>query len=167
MTTADIRIRSIATEHIESFHYALDTVARERRYLTFLAAPPLEETRGFVLGMIKNGDPQVVALEDGTVVGWCDIRRHFFPSHAHGGSLGMGILPGYRGRGLGRRLIEAALQAAREAGLVRVELSVHADNDRAIALYEKIGFQREGVARDAVFIDGRYIDTIHMAILYR
>jgi RimJ/RimL family protein N-acetyltransferase len=40
---------------------------------------------------------------------------------------------------------------------------VHADNARAIALYERIGFVREGVARDAVFVDGQYRDAISMA----
>jgi RimJ/RimL family protein N-acetyltransferase len=44
---------------------------------------------------------------------------------------------------------------------------VHADNARAIALYEKVGFVREGVARDAVFIDGEYRDAINMAIVDR
>lgn len=165
-TTAEIRILPIAAEYIEGFRKALDTVAREREYLTLLEASPLEKTRAFVLGMIENGNPQFVALADGTVVGWCDISRHTFPSRAHAGCLGMGIIPAYRGKGLGRRLMEATLQAARDAGIERVELCVHADNERAIALYEKIGFVREGLARKSVRIDGRYKDAIHMALLH-
>ena len=65
------------------------------------------------------------------------------------------------------RLIRATLAQARVAGFVRVELDVHADNARAIALYEKVGFVREGVARDAVFVDGEYRDAINMAIVDR
>jgi RimJ/RimL family protein N-acetyltransferase len=167
MTTgSEIRILPISAEHIEGFHKALDTVAREREYLSLLEAFPLEETRAFVLGMIESGNPQFVAVADGQVVGWCDISRHFFPSHAHAGKLGMGIIPAYRGRGLGRPLIETTLQAARKAGIERVELSVHADNARAIALYEKVGFVREGLARKSVRIDGRYKDAIHMAFFH-
>jgi RimJ/RimL family protein N-acetyltransferase len=45
-------------------------------------------------------------------------------------------------------------------------LNVHADNLRAIRLYEKVGFAHEGVARDAVKIDGRYIDAVNMAIIF-
>ena len=160
--SSEIRIEPISAEHIEGFHKALDTVARERKYLSLLEAFPLEETRIFVLGMIAKGNPQFVALADGKVVGWCDISRHGFPSHAHAGKLGMGIIPIYRGRGLGRRLIEATLRAAHDAGIERIELSVHADNDKAIALYEKVGFVREGLARKSVRIDGRYKDAIHM-----
>lgn len=168
MTTGtDISILPIASEHIEGFHKALDTVARERSYLRMFEAFPLEEIRAFVLGMIKDGKPQFVAVAGGDVVGWCDIRRHPFPSDAHAGTLGMGIIPPYRGQGLGRRLIEATLLAARNVGIERVELSVHADNERAIALYEKVGFVREGLARRSVRIDGRYKDTIHMAIIYQ
>lgn len=164
--TTEIRILPIADEHVGGYHKALDTVARERKYLSMLQAFPLEETRAFVHGMIRSGNPQLVALDGGRVVGWCDISRHFFPSHAHGGKLGMGIIPSYRGKGLGQRLMEATLQAARDAGFMRVELSVHADNARAIALYERVGFVQEGVARKFACIDGRYIDVIHMAIFY-
>lgn len=164
--TDNIIIEPIREDHIESFHYALDTVSRERKYLTFLEAPPLESVRVFIRDMIDNGHPQVVAVENGKVVGWCDIRRHPQPTHAHCGTLGMGIIPGYRDRGLGTRLIKAALDLARESDLHRVELHVHADNERAIALYEKVGFVREGVARDAVRIDGRFIDSIGMAVIF-
>jgi hypothetical protein len=62
----------IAEEHIEGFRAGLDTVARERRYLTFLEAPSLEETRRFVRRNIREGCPQCVALVEDKVVGWCD-----------------------------------------------------------------------------------------------
>ncbi len=163
--TESIAIERIREDHIESFHQALDTVSRERKYLTFLEAPPLESVRSFVRDMIEGGHPQVVAIADGKVVGWCDIRRNARETHAHCGALGMGIIPGYRDNGLGRRLITAALDLARESGFHRVELHVHADNPRAAALYEKVGFVHEGVARDAVKIDGRFIDAIQMAVI--
>ena len=79
----------------------------------------------------------------------------------------MGIVPAYRGRGLGFRLLNTALEQARGAGFVRIELDVYADNMRAIALYEKVGFVREGVVRDAVFVDGKYRDAIAMAMVDR
>lgn len=162
-----VTISPVTPENIISFHQALDMVSRERRYLTFLEAPPLDGFREFVTAMIADGNPQFVALADQRVVGWCDIRRHFHAAHAHRGTLGMGIIASYRGQGLGFRLIDAAMKQARKAGFVRIELGVHADNERAIALYEKVGFIREGVARDAVFIDGRYVDTVNMAVIYR
>jgi len=59
----------------------------------------------------------------------------------------------------------AALNQARISGLIRVQLSVHADNTRAIALYKKAGFIREGIQRRSVLIDGRFIDTVNMALM--
>ena len=79
----------------------------------------------------------------------------------------MGIVPAYRGRGLGARLINATLEAAFGAGFVRIELDVQADNERAIALYERVGFVREGTIRDAVFVDGEYRDANTMPLIRR
>ncbi|MFC5756999.1 GNAT family N-acetyltransferase [Rhizobium sp. GCM10022189] len=163
----NIRIERMTEEHVEGFHRALDTVARERKYLTLLEAPPIEDTRGFALSSMAKGNVHLVALDGGEVVGWCDIRRHFFPSQAHCASLGMGLVPAYRGQGIGRRLIEAAIAQARAAGMIRIELGVHADNVRATRLYERVGFVHEGVSRDAFCVDGTYVDVVNMAMVSR
>jgi RimJ/RimL family protein N-acetyltransferase len=80
--------------------------------------------------------------------------------------LGTGLLPQFRGAGLGRRLILRRLDAARALGLTRVELSVRADNANAIALHRKIGFVEEGLRRNAVRLDGTYENIVGMAILF-
>ena len=59
----DASIAPIAPEHIESFQRAIDSVARERKFLTLLEALPLPQTREFVLNNIQSGNPQFVALE--------------------------------------------------------------------------------------------------------
>jgi RimJ/RimL family protein N-acetyltransferase len=88
------------------------------------------------------------------------------PIYAHGGVLGMGLLLEYRGKGLGERLLLATMVNARK-NLTRIELTMHADNTIARALYEKVGFQLEGVMKDAVLIDGQYKDVVLMAVLNR
>ena len=161
-----IDILPIAEGHIESFHAALDVVARERANLAFLEAPPIEETRKFVARNIAKGYPQLVALDGDRVVGWCDVLPIERPVSRHCGVLGLGLLPAYRGRGLGERLMRAALQAARASGLSRIELSVRADNTRAIALYTSLGFETEGRKRRAFLVDGTYHDLLIMALLF-
>lgn len=95
---ASVEIVPISQDHIESFHRSLDFVARERRYLAFLEAPPLESTRAFVLNNIEHGYPQLVAVSAGQVVGWCDVVPNPRSIYAHVGILGIALLPEFRGR---------------------------------------------------------------------
>ncbi|KRQ99812.1 GNAT family N-acetyltransferase [Bradyrhizobium valentinum] len=160
-----VEIVPITEAHIESFHRALDFVARERRYLAFLEAPPIEVVRAFILNNIKQNYPQLVALSDGEVVGWCDALPNPRPINAHVGVLGMALLPEFRRRGLGGRLIAQTLAAARAFGLHRIELTVRKNNVVAIKLYKKVGFTVEGLQRHAVLVDGAYEDVVMMAML--
>jgi ribosomal protein S18 acetylase RimI-like enzyme len=161
----EFSIVPIAREHADSFRECLDTVAREGRYLALLAAPPMESVRGFVSENVDRGVPQVVALASGQVVGWCDILPGWPDALRHRGSVGMGVLPAHRGRGLGEALLRACLQRAAQAGITRVELEAREDNARALALYRRVGFRTEGVRVRGMRVDGEYVDTIAMALL--
>ena len=159
-------IRPIAEDHISSFRTTLDTVAREQKFLSFLEAPPLEQMRHFVLNNIKEGWPQFVVLANEEIAGWCDVlpnsRRTVC---AHCGTLGMGLLPKYRGQGIGRKLVQRAVDAALAFGLTRIELTVRETNVNAIALYRNFGFETEGLHRKAVCIGGCYENTLSMAFV--
>jgi RimJ/RimL family protein N-acetyltransferase len=166
-STKQIEIVPIALNHVEGFHRALDSVARERKYLSIFEAFSVRAMTDFVVHQNKTGGPAFVAHREGEVIGWCDIRRQTLPAFAHRGSVGMGVVAEWRGRGIGFRLLDAALDAAFRQGFARVELEVRTDNARAIALYDKIGFVREGLLRDSFFINGEYFDAIAMAIIRR
>jgi RimJ/RimL family protein N-acetyltransferase len=163
---AALEIIPMTSDHIDGFHRTLDFIARERRYLAFLEAPPLESTRAFVLDLISRGCPQYVAMAEGEVVGWCDLTPKDRQVYAHAGVLGMGLLPPFRGQGIGTRLMTTVLIAARRAGLHRVELTVRESNAPAIALYKTMGFEVEGCFRDAVRVDGVYENVLGMARLF-
>ena len=152
--------------HIEAFWAAVDSVAREHQYLAFLEGPPIESTREFVLEHIQNDWPQVIALHEGELIGWCDISPLDRPVFAHIGSLGIGVIATHRGKGVGRALMAAALQKAREKGLTRIELTVREHNQRAIKLYEEFGFVIEGIHKNAVCINGNYENHVFMALLW-
>jgi ribosomal protein S18 acetylase RimI-like enzyme len=156
----------IAEEHIEGFREGLDSVARERRYLTFLEAPSLEESRRFVRRNIREGYPQYVALVGEKVVGWCDALPIDRPTRAHTGVLGIGVLAEFRRRGIGTALIRETLKKARASGLTRIELSVRQGNASVVGLYERFGFVHEGVQRNGIRLDGKYENLICMAMLF-
>ena len=161
----NFEIVPITEEYIQDFWSVVDSVARERKYLSFLEGPPINTTRDFVVHNIKDDWPHVIALNDGKIIGWCDITTLDRPIFAHVGSLGMGVLAPYRGKGIGKALINAALQKAKLKGLTRIELTVREENIIATALYEKMGFVKEGIHKNGVCIDGKYENHIFMALL--
>lgn len=161
-----IRIVPTGEEHAEGFSRCVDAVARERRWIGFVEGPSVDESWQFVRHVLDGGGVHRVAVDaDGTVLGWCDIERHGREGFRHAGRLGIGLRAEARGRGLGRRLMMAAIDAARRQGLERIELEVFASNTRAIALYESLGFRHEGRKRHARKLDGEYDDDVLMALL--
>ncbi len=89
------------------------------------------------------------------------------PREKHVASLGIGVMDAWQGVGAGRALMTALLDHADQwAHYARVELHVYADNQRAIALYESLGFKREGVIRDSALREGGYADSIVMGRLH-
>jgi ribosomal protein S18 acetylase RimI-like enzyme len=163
MTSSNITIVPADPAHVERFHITLDTVAREGIYLASTEAKPLESLRGFVLSSIEKRNPIVFAMNGERLAGWCDITRSGSKTSAHCGHLGMGVLADYRGRGIGTQLIEAALAAAGEANIPRVELTVYANNAAAIGLYRKVGFVEEGRMSRYAVLKGAYVDAVAMA----
>ena len=151
--------------HFAGLHAALDVVAREKRFLSFLQAPPFEESLGFYRHIVANDLCQFVALEGERVVGWCDVLPAHGEARSHVGHLGMGLLPSARHKGLGARLLESTLAKAASKGLTRIELLVRDDNLNAKALYEKFGFEVEALQAQCMRVDGRYYSAYAMALL--
>jgi len=151
--------------HIAGFHAVLDGVARERRWLAFLRAPPPARIRRFVLDNQRLGAVHFVALDDGQVVGWCDVTPKAHATLRHSGTLGMGIAATHRGRGIGAALLGATTAGAFARGLERIELIVRADNAAAIGLYRRAGFAQEGLLRRYLIVDGVAFDALQMARL--
>jgi RimJ/RimL family protein N-acetyltransferase len=163
---AEIRVVPTEERYAEGFASVVDIVARERRYIGFVEGPSVADMRSFIQSILAGAGVQMLALTpSNVVVGWCDIMRNPHEGFRHVGRLGMGLLPDYRGRGLGKSLAGQTIQTARGAGLERIELEVFASNRPAIALYEAMGFVIEGTKRQARKLDGQYDDNVCMALL--
>jgi putative acetyltransferase len=118
--------------------------------------------------LTTNDDTQVtlVASVAGEVVGNLGLTRFTRPRRAHVGHIGMGVRDDWQGKGVGSALMQAVLDLADNwLGLRRLELRVYADNERAIALYRKFGFELEGTHRAYALRDGVYVDSLSMARL--
>ena len=112
------------------------------------------------------GHTRLVAVIDGKAIGMAGLHPADNVRRAHAASIGMAVHDAYAGRGAGSALMAALVnQADRWLNIRRLELNVYADNARAIALYERFGFEREGVFRNYAWRDGAYVDSLAMARL--
>lgn len=78
----------------------------------------------------------------------------------------VGVRQAYRGRGIASRLFEVLEVWAHAWGAHRLELTVMAHNQRALQLYERLGFVIEGRLCDALRVDGQYVDELSMAKIF-
>ncbi len=107
------------------------------------------------------------ACMDGDVVGTLGLHfARYSPRRHRVGEVGMAVHDDWHGRGIGTRLMRAAVDLAdRWLNLSRLELTVYTDNAPAIKLYQKFGFEIEGTLRRYSFRDGAYADAYAMARL--
>lgn len=122
------------------------------------------DSNAFVANLGPNDHHFVAILEDGTVIGAAGLHLEGNPRMRHVGSVGLFVHTDYQNAGVGTALLKTLLDLADNwLMLVRVELTVFADNERAIHLYEKLGFEKEGLKRMTTVRDGKYADEYMMA----
>lgn len=158
----NFRVRPIELDDLTGFREALTRVAAEKKYLLTVEPPSLENMEAYVRHNIEQNHAQYVAVIEQQIVGWADLIPHVRDSVRHVARLGMGVVAEHRGQGIGNQLLERAMAHAWAQGLKRLELEVFSDNEVALNLYRKHGFQVEGVKRFARYIDGAYQDIVIM-----
>jgi putative acetyltransferase len=108
----------------------------------------------------------LVAEVDSEVVGSLGLTVPPGMRRRHAGQIWMAVRDDHQGEGIGRALMESAVELAdRWLNLRRLELEVFVGNEPAIALYRKLGFEIEGTLKEFAFRDGSYADVYAMARL--
>ncbi len=161
-----VQIRPVRETDLGSLRETINSVCSEKWYLATVEGFTQEQSRGFLKHIIDSGLPEVVAVDGDRIVGWCDILPNTTKGFTHVGHLGMGVAGDYRGKGVGRRLLNACLALAAGYGLEKVELEVFSDNIPAVRLYESVGFNVEGLKSNARKLEGRYQDIQLMALSF-
>jgi RimJ/RimL family protein N-acetyltransferase len=159
-----MRVRRVTSEDLGELGRGFKLVVDEKRWLG--VQPPVtdEGMAAWLRERIDDGR-QMLALEDegGALVGLIDIH----PTRTAGvQAIGMWVLAEQRGKGGGRLLLEAAIEA-RPPETHKIELEVWPHNEAAIGLYERLGFDREGLRRDHYRRrDGKLHSSLIMARLF-
>jgi len=104
-----------------------------------------------------------VAEVDRKVVGQIDAHISTYVKAKHVASLGIAIVKAYRGLGIGRILMDRVLAWMKARGVEKATLEVFSTNERAIALYRKMGFEVEGSRKKQFKIRGQHVDDVYMA----
>jgi RimJ/RimL family protein N-acetyltransferase len=105
-----------------------------------------------------------VAEADDRIVGRLSLARDSHPACAHVADLGLMVDAAHRRQGIGSALLEQAVEWARGAGVEKIELHVFPHNEAAIRLYERFGFEREGIRRRHYRRRNERLDAVLMAL---
>jgi len=136
------------------------------RYLNVILPVSLKSTQQFYDQHTNGKGLFYCILADKKIAGSFSIRFGRKDSkQAHLAEFGLCIAREYQGKGLGGKAIDFILKQARKRKIKRVDFEVVKDNKKAVKLYEKKGFKKEGVKKKSFKIGSRFHDTIVMARL--
>jgi RimJ/RimL family protein N-acetyltransferase len=130
------------------------SVGDERRYLKAVRRYP-------------HAAVYVAERSDGAIVGRLSLARDTHPASTHVADLGLMVAKDARRQGVGLALMEAAVEWARASGVRKLELHVFPWNEPAVQLYERFGFEREGLRKGHYQRAGDDVDAILMAYVVR
>lgn len=139
-------VRPARPEDARSFLEMWRSVVAERRFVrteTVQRSAGYYRRRHFRHSWTKE-QASIVAVQDDRVIGHLSVSREESPVTRHVASIGMAVASDWRGKGVGSALMAEAVRWAREMSIEKLALSVYPDNDPALALYRKFGFQEEG-----------------------
>ncbi|ERK06443.1 putative acetyltransferase [Serratia fonticola AU-P3(3)] len=159
---SEIVVRHVESNDAEALHqlYSHPTVYRDTLQLP-LPSKAMWQQR---IANVQPGTYNMVACIDDRVVGQLFVELNQRVRRRHVATIGIGVDADYHGKGVGSALMKAMIDICDNwAGIERIELTVFTDNQGAIALYRKFGFEIEGTSRRFAMRDGEWVDAYHMA----
>ncbi len=126
----------------------------------------VEEQRERIQSLADRENSTILVAEmDGQLVGYIYADGGRYRRNQHCAHIVIGVRAAYAGQGIGARLFEELIDWAGKHGLTRLELTVMTHNVRGVRLYQKMGFEIEGLRRRSLFVDGEYVDEYAMSRL--
>lgn len=162
-------IREIRINDVENFNQLLDSVINQSEYLLFNPGEhqiSIQNQTLFLEEMITTSNSTIIVAElNDVLIGYVTIQGGRTHRNQHSAKLAMGLLPTFRNKGIGYKLLQKSESWAIERQLHRLELTVVTENEPAYRLYEKFGFKIEGRKEDTLYFNEKYYDEFVMAKL--
>lgn len=166
----DVVIREAVPDDAAGILNHIEATAAETGFMTMdeegLGITVAEEKEHLARLYESKNSTLYVALINQQVVGTASIHGASSPKLQHIGEVGIAIAKEFWGLGLGTAMMEELIHWAQESGVIkRLELTVQARNTKARNLYEKLGFQLEGIMSRGVKDHGEYLDVCLMSMM--
>lgn len=164
----DVLLRSAKEKDAEALIDYMKITAAETPFL--LREPDeisltIEQEQAFIKAK-KNSENELLLIAEtgGRHIGNASLMSAVgFKRYRHRCEIAIALYQEYCGLGIGKAMLEMVLDIAKKAGYEQAELEVIANNKPAIALYEKLGFQKYGTFPDNMkYADGSYVDAYWM-----
>lgn len=164
-----MEIRKIQRQDANNYLDMLLNLDNETKFMMFEPgerSADINITKNIIEKSITGDNLVLVATDSEDIIGFLSAQRGVPNRIKHTAYIVMGIREKFRGKGLGNKLFSELDIWSKKNNIKRLELSVISSNLVAKHLYEKNGFYVEGIKKNAMVIDGEYVDEFFMAKLY-
>lgn len=163
----ELLLRNPSKDDAQALIDYLKTVSEETRFM--IREPEevtmtLQEEMSFICRQNQSETAlMLLGFLDGEHAGSCSFMGSTMSRYRHRASLAIALYQKFTGMGIGKKMIQTLCEIAAEHGIEQMELEVVADNERAVALYKKMGFAICGtLPHNMKYKDGTYADTYVM-----
>lgn len=163
-----IVIRHVQRDDVERLLTFINTLSQEQTYIMFQGEQESVETESrYVEGFIQKAENhlavKLLVFHEGSLIGVGDIIAKE-KVEKHIGTFGLTIAKEWRGKGIGRFLMEKVIEEAQKniKGLKIISLGVFSNNVVAKKMYKKVGFKEYGILPKGIQHRGEFVDHIYM-----
>lgn len=162
----EIEYRAAETTDTESFWNMMNQLDNETKFMMY---EPGERTKnlaklqGVIDSAVEGSNLLYMALDKNNIIGYISVQRGSARRELHSAYIVVGIREPYQHQGIGTEFFKKLDEWAHQNRIVRLELTVMRPNIAAFNLYQKNGFEVEGIKKKSMYIDGEYIDEYYMS----
>jgi RimJ/RimL family protein N-acetyltransferase len=166
MNPLDITIRPIQARDAEAYLDLRLTLDAETKFMLLEPGErrqTADSVRASLEAMLASDSGAIfVAENESRLIGYISAIQGDCNRNRHSAAIVAGLRLAYTGKGIGQRLFHALEDWASSANITRLELTVMTHNERALNLYQKVGFEIEGTRRKSLMVDGLPVDEYYM-----
>lgn len=161
-----MEIRRLVDIDARKFYDCLKIIDSETNFMMFEPDERVWNEERISKNLKDENNLVLGVIDDEKIVGFLTAQRGVFRRIRHTAYIVIGIQKNYCNRKLGTKLFQMLDDWAIENKIIRLELTVVCENKGAIRLYEKSGFTIEGIKKNTMYVNGKYVDEYMMAKIF-